>query len=72
MQTIIVFALRWYQGFSRRYLPASCRYWPSCSQYAMGAVQAHGAARGVWLAGRRLVRCHPFSAGGIDPVPERS
>lgn len=71
MQTIIRHMLQWYQGFSRRYLPASCRYWPSCSQYALEAVQAHGVPNGLWLAARRLARCHPFAAGGVDSVPER-
>lgn len=72
MPTRIIQTLQWYQGFSRRYLPASCRYWPSCSQYAIEAVRGHGPARGLWLAGQRLLRCHPFSAGGVDPVPERT
>lgn len=71
MATVVIHAIRWYQGFSRRYLPASCRYWPSCSQYAVEAVTAHGPVSGLWLAGRRLLRCHPLSAGGVDPVPER-
>jgi hypothetical protein len=46
-----------------------CRYYPSCSAYALRAVQFHGAVRGSWYAGRRLLRCHPWSAGGYDPVP---
>jgi hypothetical protein len=46
-----------------------CRYYPSCSAYALRAVEVHGAVRGTWLAGRRLLRCHPWSAGGYDPVP---
>jgi putative membrane protein insertion efficiency factor len=46
-----------------------CRYYPSCSAYALRAVQVHGAVRGSWLAARRLSRCHPWSAGGYDPVP---
>ncbi len=72
MSTFVIRAIRWYQGFSRGCLPASCRYWPSCSQYALEAVSAPGAARGLWLAGRRLLRCHPLSAGGVDLVPERT
>ena len=46
-----------------------CRYYPSCSAYALRAVQVHGAVKGPWLAGRRLARCHPWTAGGYDPVP---
>lgn len=46
-----------------------CRYYPSCSAYALRAVEVHGAVRGSWLAGRRLLRCHPWTPGGYDPVP---
>jgi len=46
-----------------------CRYYPSCSAYALRAVEVHGAVKGGWLAGRRLLRCHPWSPGGYDPVP---
>ena len=50
-------------------LAPSCRYWPSCSEYALEALRGHGAVRGGWLATRRLCRCHPWCAGGVDPVP---
>lgn len=50
-------------------LPASCRYYPSCSEYAIEAVETHGVIRGAWLAVRRLARCHPWHPGGVDPVP---
>jgi|GEM_PF-590182 len=46
-----------------------CRYWPTCSAYALRAVEVHGAAKGTWLTLRRLGRCHPWAAGGYDPVP---
>ena len=46
-----------------------CRYYPSCSAYALRAGEVHGAVRGSWLAGRRLLRCHPWTGGGYDPVP---
>ena len=50
-------------------LPGSCRFYPSCSVYGREAVLTHGPARGLWLAARRVSRCHPFNAGGLDPVP---
>jgi uncharacterized protein len=50
--------------------PARCRYWPSCSTYAAEAIERHGAARGTYLASRRLLRCHPWGGHGVDPVPD--
>ena len=61
--------IRCYQVAVSPLLPPSCRFYPSCSAYALEAVQVHGALRGSWLAVRRLSRCHPFHAGGLDPVP---
>ena len=61
--------IRVYQRLISPLLPPSCRFYPSCSQYALEAVTRHGALRGSWLAARRLVRCHPFHPGGFDPVP---
>jgi len=55
-----------------RHLPARCRFYPSCSQYALDALTVHGAARGSWLAIRRVGRCHPWHDGGLDPVPPKS
>jgi putative membrane protein insertion efficiency factor len=62
--------IRLYQ-WARRGRPSPCRYLPSCSEYAAIAVDRHGAARGGWLAVRRLCRCHPWGGYGADPVPER-
>jgi putative membrane protein insertion efficiency factor len=62
-------AIRGYQVLVSPLLPPSCRFTPSCSQYALEAVTRHGALKGTWLAARRLARCHPFHPGGFDPVP---
>jgi uncharacterized protein len=66
---VLVVLLNGYRRLVSPLLPASCRFYPSCSAYALEAVQVHGALRGSWLAARRLSRCHPFHAGGLDPVP---
>lgn len=58
-----------YQRFVSPLLGPRCRFYPSCSAYALEAVRVHGAVRGSWLAARRLSRCHPFHRGGLDPVP---
>jgi uncharacterized protein len=58
-----------YRRFVSPMIPAACRYHPSCSQYAQEAVLEHGPLVGPWLALRRLLRCHPWAAGGPDPVP---
>jgi putative membrane protein insertion efficiency factor len=62
--------IRAYQVALSPMYAGSCRYVPSCSQYASEAVQKFGAGRGSWLAVRRLMRCHPFGSSGIDPVPD--
>ena len=66
---VLVTAVRAYQ-LMRGQRPSPCRYWPTCSAYAIEAIERHGAARGGWLAARRLARCHPWGPYGADPVPE--
>lgn len=65
----LVLLVRGYQVTLSPLLPASCRYYPSCSAYAVEALERHGPWRGSWLALRRIARCHPFRPGGYDPVP---
>jgi putative membrane protein insertion efficiency factor len=69
MKPLLLLALRTYQYAIRPALGANCRFYPSCSEYAREAIERHGAARGSWLAARRIVRCHPYHPGGYDPVP---
>jgi hypothetical protein len=57
-----------YQRFVSPLLPSACRFYPTCSQYMRDAVERYGVAKGVWMGVRRLARCHPFHAGGFDPV----
>ncbi|MEZ5316665.1 MAG: membrane protein insertion efficiency factor YidD [Vicinamibacterales bacterium] len=60
-----------YQLLLSPFVGGACRFEPSCSKYAVEALERHGLLRGTWLAVRRLMRCHPFAAPGIDPVPPR-
>lgn len=66
----LIGGVRFYRRGISPFLPPSCRYDPTCSAYAVEALQKHGAARGSWLTVRRLARCHPFGGQGYDPVPE--
>jgi uncharacterized protein len=68
---LIMLPIKGYQRFISPLLGPRCRFAPSCSAYAVGAITEHGAARGLWLAVRRIARCHPFNPGGYDPVPAR-
>ena len=66
---ILVLILKCYKACISPLLPPACRFYPTCSQYAIEAVRKHGPVKGSYLAGRRLLRCHPFCEGGYDPVP---
>src|SRR3954453_10582057 len=66
---VLTLLVRGYQLFVSPLLGPRCRFYPSCSAYALTAVQRHGAVRGTWLAVRRLARCHPWNPGGVDHVP---
>jgi len=67
---ILMWMIRGYQLGLSPWMGANCRFHPSCSCYAHAAIERHGALRGAWLGLRRLLRCHPFSKGGYDPVPD--
>jgi putative membrane protein insertion efficiency factor len=69
LRWLLVALVRAYQILISPLFPASCRYYPTCSTYAIEALNRHGAMRGSWLTTRRLLRCHPFRPGGYDPVP---
>ena len=69
VKLVLVLLVRGYQVALSPLLPASCRYYPTCSHYAIEALEKHGALRGGWLALKRIARCHPFRPGGFDPVP---
>jgi putative membrane protein insertion efficiency factor len=71
MRFVLKFLIRGYQLAISPLLGPRCRFYPSCSQYAMEAIETHGALRGTWLTIKRISRCHPFHEGGFDPVPDR-
>ena len=71
MKRAMLASLRFYKRRISPLLPPACKYTPTCSEYAMQAVERYGAVYGGYLAARRLLRCHPFAQGGYDPVPER-
>lgn len=68
MQRALIVTLRAYKLLVSPLLPRACRFYPTCSEYMMHAVQKYGAARGFWMGIKRLGRCHPFHEGGYDPV----
>jgi putative membrane protein insertion efficiency factor len=69
MKPLLIAALRGYRLLLSPWWGGQCRFSPTCSAFAIEAIERHGAARGGWLAARRLCRCHPWREGGFDPVP---
>lgn len=68
-RNILIAVLKLYRRFISPIYGQVCRFFPSCSAYALEAITVHGAVKGTWYAARRIVRCHPWNAGGLDPVP---
>ena len=66
---LLIAPIRFYRRFISPYTPPSCRYTPTCSQYAIEALRKHGPFKGLWLAVRRILHCHPWGGHGYDPVP---
>ena len=69
MKQVLLVLIKVYQWCLSPFFGGQCRFYPSCSAYAAEAIDTHGALRGTWLAARRLLRCHPWHVGGVDPVP---
>ncbi len=69
IRNLVLLSIRFYKEAISPHLPSSCRYTPTCSSYAYQAVEKYGPLKGLWLAVKRILRCHPFHPGGYDPVP---
>lgn len=72
MKRVALGLINLYQSAVSPMLPPACRFQPTCSEYTKTAIEIHGLARGSWLGTKRICRCHPFSAGGYDPVPGKN
>ena len=69
MSRLLILCIRFYQIFISPLKPPTCRFYPTCSAYAIEAIQKKGPVKGTWLAIKRIAKCHPFHSGGYDPVP---
>lgn len=69
MSRLLILCVRFYQIFISPLKPPTCRFYPTCSAYAIEAIQKKGPVKGTWLAMKRIAKCHPFHPGGYDPVP---
>lgn len=72
MQKILIALIRGYRYLLSPWFGSQCRFYPSCSRYAIEALELHGAVKGMWLSGHRILRCHPWHHGGHDPVPPKA
>lgn len=71
MKKLLIGSVKYYQRHISPYTPPRCKYYPTCSHYAIEALETHGAFKGTALAAWRFLRCNPFSKGGVDPVPQK-
>lgn len=69
MKSILIFVINIYRRFVSPLKPPSCRFYPTCSQYAIHAIEKYGAFKGTFLSIKRVLKCHPFHPGGFDPIP---
>ena len=72
MKRVLLALIGAYRLLVSPFLGANCRFYPTCSDYAAQAIDTHGAVRGSWLAVRRVLKCHPWHPGGVDPVPPKN
>ncbi|MES9906329.1 MAG: membrane protein insertion efficiency factor YidD [Sedimenticola sp.] len=70
MKRLLILLVKGYSYLVSPFLGNNCRYYPTCSEYAQEAIECHGVITGLWLAIKRVSRCHPFHEGGVDPVPD--
>ncbi len=70
MQTILISIIKFYQKTLSLFIGGECRFYPTCSSYAIQAIQQHGSLKGFWMGIKRISRCHPLNPGGIDEVPQ--
>ncbi|GGH98671.1 MULTISPECIES: membrane protein insertion efficiency factor YidD [Mammaliicoccus] len=71
MKTLFIKLIRLYQRYISPLTPPTCRFQPTCSNYAVEAISEYGVLKGTWLGTKRILKCHPFHAGGYDPVPPK-
>lgn len=71
MRTVLILLIKFYSYTLSPFLGNNCRFYPTCSSYSIEALNKHGVLKGIWLSMRRLLRCHPWNDGGLDPVPDK-